>query len=103
MAELKEISAVHVCNGILKRYEHVSAVLGGVTMKFAVFFPPGVEGQRFPAVYWLSGLTCSDENFSQKAGAFSAATKLGLLLILPDTSPRGEGVPDEDPKTYDSA
>lgn len=101
MAELKEISAVNVCNGVLKRYEHVSPVLGGITMKFAVFFPPGKEGQQFPAVYWLSGLTCTDENFSQKAGAFGAATKLGLILILPDTSPRGEGVPDEEAKSYD--
>jgi len=101
MAELKEISAVRVCDGVLKRYEHVSSVLGGVTMKFAVYTPPGVEGQRFPAVYWLSGLTCTDENFSQKAGAFGAATKLGLVLILPDTSPRGDGVPDEEEKSYD--
>jgi len=101
MAELKEISAVRVCDGVLKRYEHVSSVLGGVTMKFAVYTPPGVKGQRFPAVYWLSGLTCTDENFSQKAGAFGAATKLGLVLILPDTSPRGDGVPDEEDKSYD--
>merc|ERR1719272_762971 len=70
-------------------------------MKFAAHLPEGSEGKQLPVVYWLSGLTCTDENFSQKAGAFSAATKLGLLLILPDTSPRGEGVPDEDPKTYD--
>eukprot|EP00929_Paragymnodinium_shiwhaense_P045870 TRINITY_DN23392_c0_g2_i1.p2 TRINITY_DN23392_c0_g2~~TRINITY_DN23392_c0_g2_i1.p2 ORF type:complete len:684 (+),score=230.80 TRINITY_DN23392_c0_g2_i1:74-2125(+) len=97
----KEISSVKVFEGLLKRYEHTSDVLGGCTMKFAVYIPPAREGAKFPVVYWLSGLTCTDENFSQKAGAFEAAAELGLALILPDTSPRGEGVPDEDPKTYD--
>lgn len=69
-------------------------------MKFAAFIPSGAD-EKFPAVVWLSGLTCTDENFSQKAGAFETAEKLRLVLIMPDTSPRGEGVPDEDPKTYD--
>jgi len=103
MADTKEISSVRVAEGTLKRYEHVSAVLGGVSMKYAAFLPDERPGEevKFPAVYWLSGLTCTDENFSQKAGAFKAAASLGLLLIMPDTSPRGDEVPDEDEKTYD--
>jgi len=92
---------VRCFGGVLKRYEHTSATLGDCTMKFAAYIPEASEGQTFPVVYWLSGLTCTDENFSQKAGAFKAAGDLGLVLVLPDTSPRGEGVPDEDPKTYD--
>lgn len=70
-------------------------------MKFAVFTPDGKPGEKFPGIVWLSGLTCTDENFAQKAGAFEAAAEMGLALVLPDTSPRGEGVPDEEPKTYD--
>jgi len=70
-------------------------------MTFAVYVPKGAEGQKFPIVYWLSGLTCTDENFSQKAGAFEAARECGLVLVMPDSSPRGEGVPDEDPHVYD--
>lgn len=97
----KEISSVRCFEGTLKRFEHTSAVLGGCTMKYAAFLPDSAEGTKFPHVYWLSGLTCTDENFSQKAGAFECAAKLGLVIVLPDTSPRGEDVPDEDPKTYD--
>jgi len=70
-------------------------------MKFAVYVPDAKEGTQFPAVFWLSGLTCTDENFSQKAGAFEAAARLQLVLVMPDTSPRGDDVPDEEPKTYD--
>jgi S-(hydroxymethyl)glutathione dehydrogenase/alcohol dehydrogenase len=97
----EEISSVRCFGGFLKRYEHKSPVLGGVAMKFAAFLPEGSDTTKFPVVYWLSGLTCTDENFSQKAGAFEQANKLGLVIVLPDTSPRGDDVPDEDPHTYD--
>jgi len=71
-------------------------------MRFTVFVPKeGLEGTPLPVVYWLSGLTCTDENFTQKGGAFQTAAELGLILVIPDTSPRGDGVPDEDPKSYD--
>lgn len=71
-------------------------------MRFTVFVPErGLRGDALPVVFWLSGLTCTDENFAQKAGAFESACELGLILVMPDTSPRGEGVPDEDPKEYD--
>ena len=66
-------------------------------MTAAVFIPPGVEySAEIPALYWLSGLTCTDENFSQKAGAFAHAAREKIALVLPDTSPRGAGVPGED-------
>lgn len=76
------------------RYQHASTVLN-CEMKFSVFLPPQAATQNVPALYWLSGLTCSDENFSTKAGAQRVAAELGIALIIPDTSPRGEGVPDD--------
>eukprot|EP00929_Paragymnodinium_shiwhaense_P009925 TRINITY_DN114343_c0_g1_i1.p1 TRINITY_DN114343_c0_g1~~TRINITY_DN114343_c0_g1_i1.p1 ORF type:complete len:695 (-),score=186.05 TRINITY_DN114343_c0_g1_i1:374-2458(-) len=98
---MKELSSTVVPGGTLKRLEHKSDVLGGCEMKFAVFVPSEGATKKFPVVYWLSGLTCTDENFSQKAGAFKTAGELGLVLVLPDTSPRGADVPDEEPKVYD--
>lgn len=69
-------------------------------MRFAIFLPPGAsESNKVPVLYWLSGLTCTDENFMQKAGAFKKAAELGMAIVAPDTSPRGENVPDED--SYD--
>lgn len=76
------------------RYQHASAVLN-CEMQFSVFLPPQAATQNVPALYWLSGLTCSDENFSTKAGAQRVAAELGIALIIPDTSPRGDGVPDD--------
>ena len=76
------------------RYQHASTVLN-CEMKFSVFLPPQAATQNVPALYWLSGLTCSDENFSTKAGAQRVAAELGIALIIPDTSPRGDGVPDD--------
>lgn len=95
MAAPKEISKARCGDGALRRYEHVSPTLGGVTMKYSVYVPDGESSEKFPVVFWLSGLTCTDENFSQKAGAFPTAAKLRLILVLPDTSPRGEDVPDD--------
>lgn len=78
------------------RYQHHSAVLG-CSMQFSVYLPPGaVKDQSVPAVYFLSGLTCNDQNFSTKSGAQRIAAELGLALVIPDTSPRGEGVADDD-------
>lgn len=75
-----------------RRYRHHSAVLN-CEMVFGVYLPPQVEqGQRLPVLYWLSGLTCTDENFMQKAGAQRLASELGLILVAPDTSPRGPTV-----------
>lgn len=75
-------------------HEHDSAVLG-CTMRVGVYLPPqAVDGARLPVLYWLSGLTCSEQNFITKAGAQRYAAKHGIVLVAPDTSPRGAGVAD---------
>ena len=95
--------ASNVCfGGEHRRYRHRSAVLD-CDMEFAVFLPPvavGREPKTVPALYWLSGLTCTDQNFMQKAGALRRAAELGMAIICPDTSPRGLGLPGED-DSYD--
>ncbi len=63
-------------------------------MSFSIFFPPDWESGSRHALYWLSGLTCTDENFVLKAGAQRYAAEQGLILVAPDTSPRGPGVAD---------
>jgi S-formylglutathione hydrolase len=73
-------------------------------MTFSVFLPEQLSTGadiKLPVLYWLSGLTCNDENFVQKAGAQKLASELGLILVAPDTSPRGEGVPDDPEGAYD--
>ena len=65
-------------------------------MKFSVFLPPQTESDPVPVLYWLSGLTCNHENFITKAGAQQYASEHGIMLIAPDTSPRGAGVDGED-------
>jgi S-formylglutathione hydrolase len=75
-------------------YKHLSTACD-CTMRFAVFLPPAQRGP-VPALYWLSGLTCTEENFSIKSGAQRYAAELGLALIIPDTSPRGVNIPGED-------
>lgn len=84
-----------------KRYRHRSSTLN-CDMVFAVYLPPQAEqGATLPVLYWLSGLTCTDENFMQKAGAQRMAAELGLIIVAPDTSPRGDGVPDDANGAYD--
>lgn len=81
--------------GVHRRYGHRSSVLD-CHMVFAVYLPPqALAGHRVPVLYWLSGLTCTDENFMQKAGAQRIAAELGIAIVAPDTSPRGEGVPTD--------
>lgn len=101
---LKEISANRCFGGRQLRYSHSSEALG-CDMSFSVFLPPQAEAGdgavKLPLVYWLSGLTCTDENFVIKAGAQRYAAELGLVIVVPDTSPRGEGVPDDPEGAYD--
>ncbi len=78
--------------GVQSFHSHQSAACGGV-MRFGVFVPPG-DGP-FPVLWCLAGLTCNEETFAIKAGAQRLAAELGLILITPDTSPRGEGVADD--------
>ena len=81
------------------RFSHTSQALG-CDMTFAVYLPPAAERQRVPVLYWLSGLTCTDENFVQKAGAQQYAAQYGVAVVAPDTSPRGDGVPDDPEADY---
>lgn len=74
-------------------YRHESKVLG-CTMNFAVYLPPQAETEKLPVLYWLSGLTCTEQNFITKAGAQRYAAEHGVIVVAPDTSPRGDDVPD---------
>ena len=95
------ISSNKVSGGWHKRYKHHSQC-NQCDMTFAIFLPQQVnEGKQVPVLYWLSGLTCTDENFMQKAGAFKKANQLGMALVVPDTSPRGEDVADDPDGAYD--
>ncbi|CAN7172881.1 S-formylglutathione hydrolase [Pseudoxanthomonas sp. LjRoot168] len=76
-------------------YEHASRTLG-CTMRFAVYLPPQAGTQKLPVLYWLSGLTCTEQNFITKAGAQRYAAEHGVILVAPDTSPRGDDVADAD-------
>jgi len=93
------LSSTKVSGGWLKRYRHESLSVKG-DMVFAIFLPAQAESANVPVLYWLSGLTCTDENFSQKAGAFKKAAELGLAIVMPDTSPRGTDYPAEH-ESYD--
>ncbi|WP_114416437.1 S-formylglutathione hydrolase [Marinospirillum perlucidum] len=95
-----ELVASNKCfGGWLKRYRHTSTATG-TEMVFAIYLPPQAQTQKVPVLYWLSGLTCTDENFMQKAGAQRLAAELGLALVTPDTSPRGTDLPGEH-ESYD--
>jgi len=95
-----ELISEHACFGGVQRfYRHASSVIG-LPMRFSVFLPPqalAATGQdaRCPALFYLAGLTCTEETFAIKAGAQRVAAREGLILISPDTSPRGAGVPGE--------
>lgn len=89
----------HLCfGGAQQRWRHRSETLN-CDMTFSIFIPPAREGIKPPALWWLSGLTCNDENFTIKAGAQRVAAELGIALIMPDTSPRGENVANDE--SYD--
>ncbi len=91
---IEHVSSNKVFGGWHKQYNHQSSTTN-CTMRFAIFLPPqAADGTKVPVVYWLSGLTCTDENFMQKAGAFRAAAELGIAIVAPDTSPRGDDVAD---------
>ena len=93
----KAIKAVtqNLCfGGVQSVYSHESRETRCV-MRFGVFLPPQATSGRVPVLYWLSGLTCTEENFIVKAGAQRVAAALGLAIVVPDTSPRGLGIPGE--------
>ena len=84
----------HACfGGRQEVWSHASSALG-CEMRFGVYLPPQAKQGACPVLYWLSGLTCSEQNFITKSGAQRYAAEHGLILVAPDTSPRGEGVAD---------
>jgi S-formylglutathione hydrolase len=90
-----ETSGEHRCfGGVQGYYRHESAETG-TPMRFAVFLPPAAASGPVPVLYFLAGLTCTEENFTVKAGAQRRAAELGLALVMPDTSPRGTDLPGE--------
>ncbi|EIV5845530.1 TPA: S-formylglutathione hydrolase, partial [Enterobacter asburiae] len=85
----------HVCfGGSQEVWRHHSAVTG-TPMTFSVFLPPQAKTEKCPVLYWLSGLTCNEQNFITKAGAQRYAAEHGLVIVAPDTSPRGSQVADD--------
>lgn len=93
---MENISANKSFGGWHKQYIHHSKTVNG-PMQFAVYLPPACdEGKKVPVLYWLSGLTCNDENFMQKACAQRIASELGIAIVAPDTSPRGDNVANDE-------
>jgi S-formylglutathione hydrolase len=101
-ANLKPEAVSTACcfGGTQQVFRHHSEMTG-TDMRFAAFVPPPGAAGKLPIVWFLAGLTCTEENFTAKAGAQRVAAELGLILIAPDTSPRGTGVPDDPDAAYD--
>lgn len=89
--DIETLSEQRCFGGVQGFYRHASAETGGA-MRFGVFMPPLARGAKAPVLYYLAGLTCTEETFAIKAGAQRAAAELGLILITPDTSPRDTGI-----------
>jgi len=95
MGTLQEKSSAKSFGGWVRYYQHASTTCQ-CDMTFAVFIPPQAEDKKVPVLYWLSGLTCTADNFTTKAGAQRYAAEHGVMLVMPDTSPRGLSLPGED-------
>lgn len=96
---MENTEQVREFGGWLKRYTHASESCQ-CDMTFSIYLPAEAESKSVPVLYYLSGLTCTDDNVRTKAGAQRYAAEHGIALVMPDTSPRGEGVAD-DPDRYD--
>jgi S-formylglutathione hydrolase len=104
-ADLEIVAEARSFGGRQITYRHASRETK-TPMRFALFLPPQAEHGAVPVLWWLSGLTCTEENFATKAGAQRIAADLGLMLVIPDTSPRGpalngQAVPDDPEGAYD--
>ena len=97
---MEKVSANRSFGGTQGVYTHKSSVTG-TDMTFSVFVPPHAEGATLPVVWYLSGLTCTHANVTDKGEFRAACAELGLIFVAPDTSPRGEGVPDDPAGAYD--
>lgn len=97
---IETLSKTACFGGTMGFYRHASKS-NNCDMRFSVFVPPQADNGKVPVLTFLSGLTCTEENFMVKSGAQRVASELGLMLVSPDTSPRGEGVPDDPDDDYD--
>lgn len=97
---IERLSETNCFGGRIGFYRHASSS-NNCDMQFSVFVPPQAADGKVPVLTFLSGLTCTEENFMVKSGAQRVAAELGLMLVSPDTSPRGEGVPDDPDDDYD--
>ena len=97
---IETLSETSCFGGRIGFYRHTSSS-NNCDMRFSVFVPPQALQGKVPVLTFLSGLTCTEENFMVKSGAQRVAAMLGMMLVSPDTSPRGEGVPDDPDDDYD--
>ena len=97
---IETVSTNRSFDGVEGVYKHASRETG-TGMTFSVYVPPHQEGARLPVVWYLSGLTCTHANVTEKGEFRQACTELGLIFVAPDTSPRGEGVPGDPAGAYD--
>lgn len=93
---LEKVSANRVANGTLTKYKFPSSSLGNLETNVNVFVPDGADAKPVPVLFYLAGLTCTEDTAAQKGGMFNAAGKHHIALVFPDTSPRGAGVEGED-------
>ncbi len=92
---IEKVSSNKMHGGWQHVYQHEAKTVQ-CPMTFGLYLPPQAESEKVPALVWLSGLTCTEQNFVTKAGAQRVAAELGIAIIAPDTSPRGEGIPDDE-------
>eukprot|EP01083_Nonionella_stella_P107968 313367_1 len=98
---LKLLSSNKSFGGYVQKYEHASKALGGLSARFSIYLPDTNLNKPLPVLYWLSGLTCTEDNFIQKAGAQKYAKAHNIVLVCPDTSPRTATPIDGEHDTYD--
>lgn len=91
-----KLKSSHSCHGGIVNYYSHAASSTRCDMNFSIFLPEQARNGNCPALYYLAGLTCTEDNFTTKSGAYRLAAELGLIMIAPDTSPRGDHVPDEE-------
>ena len=100
MMSIERIKSDKVFDGAVEVYRHTSKV-NNCDMQFSIFRPQKEQQSTVPILTWLSGLTCNEDTFMFKAGALKLASELGIMIVTPDTSPRGKDVPDDKDGAYD--
>lgn len=97
---MEQLANNKIYDGLQQQFKHTSSVVN-CDMVFSIFLPPQAASSKVPVLYWLSGLTCTDQNFVTKAGAQRYASEHGIAIVCPDTSPRGDGVADDPESAWD--